>query len=110
MLCVVNVQHNCAAHGCDDQGQEIVLEEREKSNQTKAKIRHFVPTDIMLNTAQMRDAIHVQRFRICASAIDRENAILQGAASEVAVRKQKEMTSKGKKKGLGALTGRAFVQ
>lgn len=89
------------------------MEERELTAKTQPKIRHFVPHDIMLNTAQMRDAIHVQRFRIRASAIDRENAILTGAASEIEVQKQKgkgkAARGKGKALPVGALVGRALI-
>ena len=90
VLCVVNVQHNCAAHACDTQGQTSVYEERERTTHMKPRTRHFVPEDIMLNTAQMRDAIHIQRFRITANALDRDHAIMLGAKSEVEAQKQKQ--------------------
>jgi len=90
VLCAVNIQHNCAAHSCDTQGQTVVYEEREKTTRTKPRTRHFVPEDIMLNTATMCDAIHIQRFRIVAAALDRDHAIMLGAQSEVEAQKQKQ--------------------
>jgi hypothetical protein len=90
VLCVVNVQHNCAAHACDTQGQISVYEEHERTTHMKPRTRHFVSEDIMLNTAQMRDAIHVQRFRIAANALDHDHAIMLGAKSEVEAQKQKQ--------------------
>lgn len=91
------------------------MEERELTAKTQPKIRHFVPHDIMLNTAQMRDAIHVQRFRIRATAIDREHAILAGAASEIEAQKGKgkgkTVNVKGKAKAphVSVLVGHALI-
>lgn len=88
MICTVNVQHNCAGQGCDSSDRADVYEEREKSARTVARTHHFNATDIMLNTAQMHDAVHVQRFRMAANPLDRETAIMQGAQFEVDSRKR----------------------
>jgi hypothetical protein len=41
----------------------------------------------MLNTAQMRDAIHVQPFHLCSPILDEEQIITSSAAQEVASQK-----------------------
>jgi hypothetical protein len=41
----------------------------------------------MLNTAQMRDAIHVQRYRLRSPILDEEGIIMASAAREVASQK-----------------------
>lgn len=92
------MQHNCAAHHCDDQAQELVREERKVTSRTKSKIRHFVLKDIMLNTAQMRSAVHVQLFHARVISINCEMAIHTGARSEVAAQKEKGKGGKGKNK------------
>jgi hypothetical protein len=44
--------------------------------------------------AQMRDAVHVQRFRIPAQPLDHDRAILEGATREIEVQKAKARTEK----------------
>lgn len=44
--------------------------------------------DLILNTAQMRDAVHVQRFRIPFQALDEVSIIQESVAREVAAQKQ----------------------
>ncbi|KAH7923808.1 hypothetical protein BV22DRAFT_1105892 [Leucogyrophana mollusca] len=103
IICSINVQHNCAANGCTDDGLTTVYEEREATAKKQRRIEHHHIEDLMLNTAQMRDAVHVQRFRIQADDLDREQAILHGAASEIEGRKLKEKQKQGQAaKGKGA--------
>jgi hypothetical protein len=45
------------------------------------------PEDLMLNTAQMRDAIHVQAYRLRSPDLDEENIIMASAVREVAAQK-----------------------
>ncbi|EIW86698.1 hypothetical protein CONPUDRAFT_69138 [Coniophora puteana RWD-64-598 SS2] len=89
VVCSVNVQHNCAAQSCSDSGVEHVREEREVSDRTRRVIVHRVPDALVLNTAQMRDAIHVQRYRLSPEPIDREHAIKTGAEAEIASQRVK---------------------
>lgn len=54
----------------------------------------------MLNTAQMRDAIYIQHFRIRPQPLDRQRALEEGAAREVNSQKAVEADTpsrKGKK-------------
>lgn len=46
----------------------------------------------MLNTGQMRDAIHVQRYRLRSPDLDEEDIIMASAAREVAVQKAARKT------------------
>ncbi|KAJ7869102.1 hypothetical protein B0H14DRAFT_3083946 [Mycena olivaceomarginata] len=63
LLCTVNVQHNCIDNKCGPTGARTIFQERFKTNQTQAEIVHTRNVqDIVLNTAQMRDAIHLQMF------------------------------------------------
>lgn len=52
-------------------------------------VSHFVPTDMLLNTARMRDAVHMEplRFPIDPANVGLDDAILQGSSLEVKVRK-----------------------
>ncbi|RDB18364.1 hypothetical protein Hypma_000365 [Hypsizygus marmoreus] len=94
ILCQVNVQHNCFAHRCDDKGSRTVYQEREATSHTRPSIQHFIPDDLILNTAQMRDAIHVQRFRLQADPLDQPRAILEGATRELEAQKAKSNSEK----------------
>ncbi|KAI0357218.1 hypothetical protein OH77DRAFT_1495041 [Trametes cingulata] len=69
VLCTVNVQHNCAAHGCGDTGRTAVFQERERAASTRATV--------------MRSAVHLQQLRRAQDPLDREKAILAGARAEI---------------------------
>ncbi|KIJ57791.1 hypothetical protein HYDPIDRAFT_103839, partial [Hydnomerulius pinastri MD-312] len=93
VLCTINVQHNCAAHACEAVPIAPVREEREVTKKRELRVEHRNIEDLILNTAQMRDAVHVQRFRISAPPLDREFAIYAGAAAEVEAQKLKDQHS-----------------
>ncbi|KAJ7246704.1 hypothetical protein C8J57DRAFT_1438159 [Mycena rebaudengoi] len=84
-LCTVNVQHNCIDNKCGPTGTRPIYQEREQvADQTAAKIAHLGRADdLVLNTAQMRDAIHVQRFRIDSPVLDLDEIVHRSAAREV---------------------------
>ncbi|KAJ7932017.1 hypothetical protein B0H13DRAFT_1451673, partial [Mycena leptocephala] len=78
-------QHNCMDNLCGPTGSRPVFQERVRTDQTKAQIAHSTnPTDLVLNTAQMRDAVHLQRFRIDTPHLDSDTVILQSAVNELA--------------------------
>lgn len=56
---------------------------------THMKVSHNEPSDLVLNTAQMRDAIHMQRFRIPSEELDAEHIIMVSAAQEVQIQQAK---------------------
>ncbi|KAI9067151.1 hypothetical protein FKP32DRAFT_1557913, partial [Trametes sanguinea] len=60
VLCTVNVQHNCAAHGCSGDGQTAVYQERERAAHGRASVLHRERADVVLNTFQMRNAVNLQ--------------------------------------------------
>ncbi|KAJ7601530.1 hypothetical protein B0H17DRAFT_1241343 [Mycena rosella] len=89
LLCTSNVQHNCIDNNCGPAGSRPVYQERQITNHTRAEIAHLQnPTDLVLNTAQMRDAVHLQPFRIDTPAMDKDTIIHQSAANELAAAKQ----------------------
>jgi hypothetical protein len=84
----VNVQHNCARYQCSTTHVRHVYQERERTDQTQPMVSHSKqPEDLMLNTAQMRDAIHVQAYRLRSPDLDEENIIMASAVREVAAQK-----------------------
>ncbi|KAJ6461447.1 hypothetical protein C8R45DRAFT_1056025 [Mycena sanguinolenta] len=88
ILCTVNVQHNCMDNKCGPTGSRPVFQERERTDQSRAQIVHSQnPTDLVLNTAQMRDARYLQRFRINTPQLDPETVIYQSAINEVAAQR-----------------------
>ncbi|KZP32183.1 hypothetical protein FIBSPDRAFT_1020441 [Athelia psychrophila] len=88
IVCTVSTPHNCAANKCDMSDQQTVYWERERTETTRPRVQHRNPEDLVLNTSQMRDAVHVQPLRTAFPAIDREQAILTGARAEVDSRKK----------------------
>lgn len=89
------MQHNCALHKCQADGTRSVFQERQLTTQTVPIVSHRGPaSDLILNTAQMRDAIHVQKFRVVSPTLNSEAILTASAAREVAIRKAKAATSK----------------
>lgn len=58
------------------------MQEREKTEQTRPAVSHVSPHDIILNTAQMRDALNVQKFRIASPDLDEDSLIMESAIRE----------------------------
>lgn len=89
ILCTVNAQHNCAAHKCETSQIRPIYQERENTGQMKAGVVHSrQPEDFILNTGQMRDAIHVQRHRVPSPGnLDADAIIHASVALEVAKQK-----------------------
>ncbi|KAG8953004.1 hypothetical protein FRC03_011958 [Tulasnella sp. 419] len=88
--CSANVQHNCLECRCQTDKFVPVREEREESTRTRMSVNHRTPrgnsnriSEWILNTAKMRDAIYIQRFRQTAPAIERQRAIEEGVAREI---------------------------
>ncbi|KAI6018600.1 hypothetical protein BKA83DRAFT_4464938 [Pisolithus microcarpus] len=93
LICCINVQHNCAGHQCTGSSTVSVYEEREKTTKTARRIEHREPADLILNTAQMHNAIYVQQFRTQVQQIQRDWAIHTGAAAELNAQKIKQQKS-----------------
>ncbi|KAJ7823425.1 hypothetical protein B0H14DRAFT_2597923 [Mycena olivaceomarginata] len=88
LLCTVNVQHNHIDNKYGPTGARTVFQERFKTNQTRAEIVHTRNVqDIVLNTAQMRDAVHLQMFRVQSETLDLNTIVHNSAAKELKVRK-----------------------
>lgn len=87
ILCTVNTQHNCAAHQCKTANTRPVMQEREVTQHTRPVVSHSAPHDLILNTAQMRDAIHLQKFRIASQELDGDMVLTESAVRELALSK-----------------------
>ncbi|KAH9948702.1 hypothetical protein B0H21DRAFT_890351 [Amylocystis lapponica] len=87
ILCTVNVQHKCAEHQCTTSGARSVYQERRHTDQIRPAVAHRTPSALVLNTAQMRDAIHVQRFRIASPSLDTNQIVHASVAREVDAQK-----------------------
>ncbi|KAJ7269483.1 hypothetical protein C8J57DRAFT_953271, partial [Mycena rebaudengoi] len=61
--CTVNIQHNCADNGCRSTRTRVVLNEREKTAERTLAVEHCAEHDLIVNTAQMRDAAILDNFR-----------------------------------------------
>ncbi|KAJ3764943.1 hypothetical protein FB446DRAFT_655945, partial [Lentinula raphanica] len=90
ILCRVNIQHNCAANHCDMSATRAVYQERERTEHTIPRTHHYRLEDLVLNTNQMTSAIYIQQLRHTIAPLDREQAILTGAAREIAEQKAKQ--------------------
>lgn len=64
-----------------------VYQERERTEQTRPEVAHHTLNDLVLNTAQMRDAIHVQKFRLRSSFPDEGQIITTSTAREAVAQK-----------------------
>ncbi|KAF9059623.1 hypothetical protein BDP27DRAFT_1238327, partial [Rhodocollybia butyracea] len=83
LLCAVNVQHDCTRHGCSIQYNIATFQEREKSSEMKGGVVHQGdPSDLVLNTAQMRDGKYVQKYRMASQPLQLERILDKSSARE----------------------------
>ncbi|KAJ7688026.1 hypothetical protein B0H17DRAFT_938745 [Mycena rosella] len=83
ILCTVNVQHNCHAHTCGPTGVRYTYQERERTEHTRPVIVHNgAQDDLLLNTGQMRDALHLQPFRVNSPVLDTDTLIMASVLRE----------------------------
>ncbi|KAJ7716484.1 hypothetical protein DFH07DRAFT_907412 [Mycena maculata] len=61
--CTVNIQHNCVDNKCQSTRTRVILNEREATAERALQVEHNVPDDMIINTAQMRDAVVLDPFR-----------------------------------------------
>jgi hypothetical protein len=88
IACTVNTQHDCCHAKCQTNGVRYVYQERIQTEIRVPVVEHRVdPDDLILNTAQMRDAVHVQKFRIPSTPLDEERVIQESVASAINQRK-----------------------
>ncbi|KAK7027593.1 hypothetical protein R3P38DRAFT_2526141, partial [Favolaschia claudopus] len=96
ILCAVNVQHNCSVQGCGATGFRYVYQERERSNETRPVIVHAgLPADLVLNTAQMRDAVNLQPYRVNSERLDADTIIKSFVLREFDLRKAANAVAAG---------------
>lgn len=68
------MQHNCIRNKCEATGSRPIFEEREFTGRSQPIVQHTNKNDLILNTAQMRDAVHLQKLRIPAPLITEEQS------------------------------------
>ncbi|KAK7043938.1 hypothetical protein VNI00_008104 [Paramarasmius palmivorus] len=89
LLCTANVQHDCIRNKCKVLNTRVVRIEREDSELRKGEVHHAGKLDDMvLNTAQMRDAKYMQQFRVPPILLEVERTLEESAKREVEGRKK----------------------
>ncbi|KAF9559655.1 hypothetical protein CPC08DRAFT_595059, partial [Agrocybe pediades] len=84
LLCTVNTQHNCFKYDCRPTGFRHVYQERVQTSNTVPTIIHTGDKDdIILNTAQMRDAVYLQHFRIPTIPLNETTVIEESIARTI---------------------------
>ncbi|KAG8939542.1 hypothetical protein FRC04_006242 [Tulasnella sp. 424] len=84
ITCVINMQHHCLGNACDCSANEELYQEREHVlGQTRPKVKHRKPGDLILNMAQMRNAAHIQPYRKVPATPDHEFAITEGCVKAI---------------------------
>ena len=101
IVCLINVQHCCALHNCTIANTSTVRQERHNTTFTKAQVVHEDPTDLILNTARMHDAIFMHEYQFNPSNINMETSIMQGCVKEINERKQHDAETSGRGHGRG---------
>lgn len=57
-----------------------------------------MPDDLILNTGQMRDAIHLTAFRVQSPAVNWDDVIFRGVQAEIDSQKSKENATAGSRR------------
>ncbi|KAJ6521031.1 hypothetical protein B0H19DRAFT_1086555 [Mycena capillaripes] len=90
--CTINIQHNCADNNCRSARTRIILNEREETSERSLAIQHISSSDLIINTAQMRDAAALDAFRWQPSTLDTA-IIVRLAAEKMHSERQKQKKS-----------------
>ncbi|KAJ7877373.1 hypothetical protein B0H14DRAFT_2342375, partial [Mycena olivaceomarginata] len=73
--CTVNIQHNCADNKCQSSRTRVVVNEREKTSERSLAVQHISNADLIIKTAQMRDAAALNVLRWKPGPRDTETII-----------------------------------
>jgi hypothetical protein len=86
LLCTVNTQHDCDTNKCTTSGFRYVYQERVQTQRRAPIVQHLRnPDQLILNTAQMCDAVHLQKFQIPPGPLE-EPAIVDASVRRVLTR------------------------
>ncbi|KAH8103883.1 hypothetical protein BXZ70DRAFT_888343 [Cristinia sonorae] len=106
LLCTANLQHSCATHQCSTSGFVAVRQERQLTEQTRPSMVHIQPDDMVLNTARIRDSIHMTALRHQINPndpnMDLDNAIMLGVTAAIDRRKQAATTAEFESQSVSA--------
>lgn len=84
VLCTVNVQHDCISNQCHAEKVVPLLQEGEVTSELRERIVHRRnPDQMVLNTAQMQSAKHIQPFRVPSIPMDATEVILASIQKEI---------------------------
>lgn len=87
-----------------------VYQERIRTDKTTRVVEHLSnPNDLILNTAQMRDATHVQKFRIPSIPLDEDRVIQKSVSRAINQRKSVNDATSQRVQGQGG-RGRGLAQ
>ena len=82
-MCSVNLQHQCHIHKCTPSGAIQIIEGHQHTPNTCPTIVHQgSPDDLVLNTAKMHSAKHIQQLCKTLIPLDMDWAIMEGSAHE----------------------------
>ena len=84
VLCTVNTQHHCECNGCSSSGFHYIYQEHVQTAHKTSVVEHRQnPYDLMLNTTQMCDAIHVQKLHVPSPILNKESIIQESMAQAI---------------------------
>ena len=110
VICTVNTQHECEKYGCQPTGSRLVRQERVNTSMVVPVVEHSNHSECkVLNSAQMRDALHTSRFRIPSHPLNFETTVLKSAAKEIDKQKNLESSTGRITTGRGRGRGRRGV-
>lgn len=108
LLCTINVQHNCVEQHCKATGHQDIYQECQLTTHTWPTVAHNqVLNNLVLNTAQMWDVIHVQGFRITSESLDLDDIVYQSAVNELSALKALDRSVVGKSPGSNVVSAAA---
>ncbi|KIK60036.1 hypothetical protein GYMLUDRAFT_59758 [Collybiopsis luxurians FD-317 M1] len=83
LFCTVNTQHHCHGNNCSISEKDEIQQQEHVNVRVKIKkYNHGNPSDIVLNTAQMRDYAHILPFTTHPLELNRVACIQNGAEQE----------------------------
>ncbi|KAF8139364.1 hypothetical protein K438DRAFT_2117929, partial [Mycena galopus ATCC 62051] len=90
--CTVNIQHNCADNKCRSTRTKAIFNEREQISDRALAVEHVSPSDLIINTGQMRDAASLNSLRWVPDALV-TSQVIKDAAETAYINRQKQKNS-----------------
>jgi hypothetical protein len=98
IMCTLSLFHNCAHHKCSIERTKVIMQERQETSLRGQAVQHSGDlSDLVLNVASLRSAIHIQALRSPPTVPGNVQETARGAVIEWQTEQERTRVEKEKK-------------